>query len=401
MKEILSKNLFIYFIIIFLFQISPIANSKNRKFLNQLVSNNWEKIENHLEDNKKINWEKIENDLEDNSKINWEKIKINNNRKDIFDSEITNIDNEIKVNKTVDKTSGKFQYKLIDPSKENKDSLIKNKNYKISSLNRSIVFGEKIIGPDIGWIVPPGFKWSRNYRFDSSIRGYNQTLSYKRKSNQGMFTWNQGDAVGQFFYQMFTKERYTLGLNLGMRSIKYGGAGGSTSIGEGLSLGFRADHEISDSSGIALGAEQLLHFDGVTDTGRDIYFTASKAFWKNQNMGNFPLKIATAGIGTGRLAEGNIKGFCSDFLGGAGTEVLHQRRLCWAPVFSLAYLFNEKVSTFFEYNSRYFLLGSSIAPFNEIPFRGTIAITISDHIDNYKVKNLDEITYTFRLSLGF
>ena len=26
---------------------------------------------------------------------------------------------------------------------------------------------------------------------------------------------------------------------------------------------------------------------------------------------------------------------------------------------------------------------------------------ISDHIDNYKVKNLDEITYNFRLSFGF
>ena len=59
---------------------------------------------------------------------------------------------------------------------------------------------------------------------------------------------------------------------------------GETSFGEGQSLGFRIDHKISDTEGFAFGAEQLLHFDGLTDTGRDIYMTLSKAKWnKNKN----------------------------------------------------------------------------------------------------------------------
>ena len=65
------------------------------------------------------------------------------------------------------------------------------------------------------------------------------------------------------------------------------------------------------------------------------------------------------------MAEGNIKFLCSDLLGGSGTEVNVQRSLCWAPVFSLARVFNEKFSTFFEYNSKWFILGTSIVPLNE------------------------------------
>ena len=47
-----------------------------------------------------------------------------------------------------------------------------------------------------------------------------------------------------------------------MRSVYKGNmAGGTTAIGEGLSSGFRWDYEISENSGIAIGAEQLIHFD--------------------------------------------------------------------------------------------------------------------------------------------
>ena len=111
--------------------------------------------------------------------------------------------------------------------------------------------------------------------------------------------------------------------------------------------------------------------------------------------------IFTFGVATGRMAEGNIKFLCSDLLGGSGTEINHQRSLCWAPVFSISRVFNKNFSTFFEYNSKWFILGSSIIPFNEIPLRGTFAVQLSDHIDNYKLNNFDEIKWVFRLSLGF
>ena len=47
----------------------------------------------------------------------------------------------------------------INPEEEKK--IIKKDNkLSLSSLNRSIVFNNKIIGPDISWIVPPGLIWN-------------------------------------------------------------------------------------------------------------------------------------------------------------------------------------------------------------------------------------------------
>lgn len=285
----------------------------------------------------------------------------------------------------------------------NKYSLSKNiKPRTINTLNRSIVIDNKIVGPDIGWNVPPGFSWNEKYKFDFNVRGHNTSIP--NPPNINFFGWNSGDAVGLISYQFLELKRSTFGINFGVRSLYQGSElGGTTSIGEGQSGGFRWDYKLSNNSGIALGAEQLIHFDGLTDTGRNIYLTASKAWWKNDTSGqeSFPIDIATAGIGSGRMAIGNIKGLCSDLLGGDGTEIGIERRLCWAPIFSLARVWNEKLSTFFEYNSRFFLLGSSIAPVNNIPLRGTFALIISDHRDNYKIHDVSELTWTFNLSIGF
>ncbi len=291
----------------------------------------------------------------------------------------------------------------ISSDEVNKYSLSKNiKKRTINSLNRSIVIDNKIVGPDIGWNVPPGFSWNEKFKFDISVRGHNTSIP--NPPNIKFLGWNSGDAVGLISYQFLELNKSTFGINFGVRSIYEGQElGGATSLGEGLSGGFRWDYKLSNTSGIALGAEQLIHFDGLTDTGRNIYLTASKAWWKNDTLGqgSFPIDIATAGIGSGRMAIGNIKGLCSDLLGGDGTEIGIHRRLCWAPIFSLARVWDEKLSTFFEYNSRFFLLGSSFAPVNNIPLRGTFALIISDHRDNYKLHDGSELTWTFNLSIGF
>jgi len=326
----------------------------------------------------------------------YRKIKNNNFKQDFFaeikwekhNSEPTkNYQNWIKYDGVINKTI------FLDKSKS---KYIPNA-YQINSLNRSLVFDNRIIGPDASWLVPPGFKWSSSYKFDGSLRGHN-----RRTGNEPFFGWNGGDAVGQFYYQPIHHKNFSLGLNIGIRSVYKGDAdGGKTPFGEGQSLGFRADYSLSETSGLALGAEQLLHFDNKTDTGRDIYLTLSKGWWRDNKYGGFPLDIATFGFATGKMAEGNIKGLCSDLLGGSGTEISYQRPLCWSPVFSLARVFNSKFSSFFEYNSKWFLVGSSISPFDNIPIRGTFAVQLSDHIDNYKINSLDELKWVFRLSLGF
>lgn len=319
------------------------------------------------------------------NKIQWNKINLGEkNKEDIIWQKIENNQDNLVPTKEVIKNH--------NLSKDNIEG--------VSSFNRSIVFNDSIVGPDISWLVPPGFKWNKNHKFDFTTIGHSGRFEKGRKG-KSFWGWNDGDAVGLFYYQFLNNEKTSFGLNYGIRSVYEGSAlGGNTSIGEGQSLGFRVDRKISQTEGFSFGAEQLLQFDGLTDSGRNIYLTLSKALWRNKK-GQFPLDIFTFGVATGRMAEGNIKFLCSDLLGGSGTEINNQRRLCWAPVFSLSRIFNKKFSTFFEYNSKWFVLGSSIIPFNEIPLRGTFAIQLSDHIDNYKLNNFDEMKWVFRLSLGF
>ncbi len=352
-----KKSIFVFSILIpIFFQEELLATIKSIKF--------------DLEKNTII-WKKLNTEKKYKNEVIWEKIK--NKKDNLF---------------------------LIKEVKDYQD-LFKNNYEEISSFNRSIIFNNSIVGPDISWLVPPGFKWNKKYKFDASTYGHSGRFEKGRKG-KNFWGWNSGDAVGNFYYQFLNNNKTSFGLNTGIRSVYSGSApGGGSKIGEGQSLGFRIDRKISPTEGFSFGAEQLLHLDGKTDTGRNIYLTLSKAIWSNNESGQFPLNIYTFGFATGRMAEGNIKFFCSDILGGSGTEVLHQRSLCWAPVFSIARVFNEKFSTFFEYNSKWFILGSSISPFNEIPLRGTFAVQLSDHIDNYDLNSFDELKWVFRLSLGF
>tara|TARA_Y100000589_G_scaffold109460_1_gene104021 strand:- start:477 stop:1622 length:1146 start_codon:yes stop_codon:yes gene_type:complete len=359
LKRVLKISILIYCIF------TPIL------FKNQILSNT-KNIEFNLKKNKSIL-----------SSIKWEKINLEKNYNKQF-------------------IWKKIEDKKINSSRNKEVIEYSENNIGITSLNRSIVFDNSIVGPDISWLVPPGLKWNSKYKFDASSRGHSGRFERGRKKGQSFWGWNSGDAVGQIYYQFLNNTKSSFGLNYGIRSIYSGSAlGGATPIGEGQSLGFRIDRKISSTEGFSFGAEQLLHFDGLTDTGRDIYFTLSKGLWSKNKAGQFPLDIFTFGVATGRMAEGNIKFLCSDFLGGSGTEVNHQRRLCWAPVFAISRVFNKKFSTFFEYNSKWFLLGSSIIPFNQIPLRGSFAVQLSDHIDNYKLNNIDELKWVFRLSLGF
>ncbi len=312
------------------------------------------------------------------SKIYWEKLEVNNSHKKI---RWQPIDSD--------------HYDYLQESSNNKSGY---KKWNLKSLNRSIVFNNRV-GPDIGWLVPPGISWSENHIFDASVRGHN-----RRKKGEPFLGWNNGDAVGQIYLQPIHGQKSSYGVNLGVRSVYQGDAhlGGGSPIGEGLSIGFRYDRELSSTAGMAIGAEQLIHLDNKTDTGRDIYVTFSKGWWKNKDLNYpFPLYTATAGVATGKMAEGTFYGLCSDLFGGSGTENRAQRPLCWAPVFSLAKVFNESFSTFFEYNSYWFLLGTSYAPFKSVPLRGTFAVQISDHINNYGVNNFEDLKWVFRLSLGF
>ncbi len=368
--KIKSINVYIFFISVFTLLVGPLKSSDilvSKQSQNSLREKNFSFGDSNKETIANIKWDLISPINE--KEVLWEKISQEDSL--LFEES-------------------------TDTSRKEKPT------YSINSLNRSIVFNNEEIGPDVSWIVPPGFSWNKKYKFDLSARGHNTRIPDPPSRN--FFGWNDGDAVGLISYQFLHNRKSSFGINIGIRSLYQGNkaAGGGTNIGEGVSSGFRWDYELDETSGIAFGAEQLIHYDSTTDSGRNLYLTASKAWFNSTYEGdiNFPIYIATAGLGTGRMAVGPINGLCSDLAGGSGTEFVH-RRLCWAPVFSLGSVWNKKLSTFFEYNSRFFVLGSSFAPSQKIPLRGTFALILSDHIDNYKFHDFNETNWVFNLSLGF
>ena len=329
--------------------------------------------------------------IQNNNQLKWEKVK----------TQSKNYKSEIKWEKYYDKSDKEKQELENLKQENNKDqiNLISNEekiNNSIKSFNRSIVINEKDVGPDISFLVPVGFKSSNKMNLDFSTRGWN-----RRPRNSDLFAWNNGDAVGQVFLNILKNEKSSFGLNLGIRSLYSGSqfAGGTTSVGEGLSMGFRLDRALTDSSGLALGAEQLIQFDDQTDTGRDIYITYSKAFWNKKDENVFPFTIFTGGVGTGYLALWKDTKFaCSDFLGGAAVNINKYHQLCWGPFGAVSLVFNNKFSSFVEYNNYSFMLGSSITPTNRI--RLTFGLTLAESFNDYKIKNLEEVRWFSRISIG-
>ena len=114
-----------------IFLLIPIFGQK--EILSDLSKNKY-KIEQN-----KTEWKRIEHG--ETQEIIWQKIKTNK------DNKILSIKKNLKIKE-----------------------LPKNKNVGISSFNRSIVFDNSIVGPDIFWLIPPGFKWSNKYKFYTSKR---------------------------------------------------------------------------------------------------------------------------------------------------------------------------------------------------------------------------------------
>jgi len=318
-----------------------------------------------------------------NSPIKWDELETNFNQK--------------KNTKVIWESLDSSENELIEKLEEKIGDMEVNKfNFqkKLRSHNRSIVVDKDFLGPDISFLVPLGFKSSKNMMFDFSVRGWN-----RRPPNSNFFAWNGGDAVGQIFVKLIENEKSSFGLSAGVRSLYEGsGSGGSTRVGEGLSGGFRWDYSLSNNSGIAFGAEQFVQFDDKTDTGRDIYLTFSKGMWLKKNN-QYPIIVLTGGLGTGYFALWEKTKFaCSNMFDGASVNENKYEELCWGPFGTFSVVLNKKFATFFEYNNYAFMVGGSLNPIKNI--RLTFGATLAESYDDYKIKDFNEMRWFSRFSIG-
>ncbi len=266
----------------------------------------------------------------------------------------------------------------------------------IQALNRSIAYGDGLVGPDIGWNVPSGFRWSQRWFADASVRGFS-----RRPNDSEFFAWNNGDANAQIHANVLQTKHWSIGLNTSFRSVYQGddAAGGSTQVGEGVSSGFRISRAIGDTGGIALGGEQILQWDEFTDTGRNFYLMTSKGWWLGSEGKDFPLIIANGGLGTTKFAQNeNLQLGCIDGVQNRTGTFAVDNDLCIGPIGSLAVVWNEWWGVFLEYNSKESILGTSLNLTGGIPMRMTWGVTFAR---DDEIIPSDEWNWVFRASIGF
>ena len=272
----------------------------------------------------------------------------------------------------------------------------------LQALNRSVAFGDGLMGPDIGWYVPNGFRWSQRWFADATIQGQS-----RRRNNQEFSSWNNGDAVATIHANLLQTTNWSVGINTSFRSVYQGSnaAGGSTPVGEGISSGFRIAKALNGTSGLAFGGEQILQWDSKTDTGRNFYVMASKGWWIGNKGQNFPLIIANGGLGTGRFANQDIQSW-ENPLRFACIENAYYRTdsfsvdndLCWSPIGSVSIVVDELWGMFLEYRSGTAQLAASANLSGELPFRITWGVNFAK---KNKIQTIDELTWVFRASVGF
>ncbi|WP_413327388.1 hypothetical protein [Synechococcus sp. MIT S9503] len=273
---------------------------------------------------------------------------------------------------------------------------------QLQALDRSIAYADGLVGPDIGWYVPNGFRWSQRWFADAAILGQS-----RRRDNGPFWGWNDGDAVGILHANLIQTKQWSFGLNTSVRSVYQGdeAAGGSTQIGEGISSGFRIARKIGDTGGISFGGEQVLQWDDKTDTGRNLYLMASKGWWLGDNNKTFPLLIANGGFGTGRFANQDINNFknplrfaCINNVEDRTDTFAVDNDLCWSPIGSISLVFNEWWGIYTEYRSGRAIAGTSLNLTGGIPLRLNWGVEFARKNELIEAESL---TWVFRASLGF
>lgn len=276
---------------------------------------------------------------------------------------------------------------------------------QLQALNRSIAFGDGLVGPDISLRIPNGFRWSQRWFGDVTILGYD----YQDGRNPGDPFIPAGDSGkldgwGIIHLNVLQTDNWSVALNTSFRSLQSNPniAGGSTGIEDGVSSGFRIARAIGDTGGIAFGGEQVIQWDDNTDTGRNLYLMASNGWWLGRNGTDYPLFIANGGFGTGRFASLTDDDEPFNF---TCTPVEKNRKvakidenLCWGPIGSVSLVMNEWWGIFVDYAISRATFGVSTNLTGGIPLRITGGVNF---VENAEIVPFNELRWIVEASLGF
>ena len=142
-------------------------------------------------------------------------------------------------------------------------------------------------------------------------------------------------------------------------------------------MGFKAAKSLSPRWSLAIGGENIIHFDDTIDLGRNFYIISSTYYPIQDNS-----LFLNAGIGSdfyGYKGNGYLgETFCvgTNTLTGNGSN-----KCSWGPIASAAYAINDRFAIINEWFGYGYGLGFSFRPYKSKPLN--ISIYATDYIKNF------------------
>ena len=245
---------------------------------------------------------------------------------------------------------------------------------KVKSYGKAISINS-IYYPEISSYVPNAYVQDHDLNITSSIR----LISKTRHCIGQNFSQKCFDGVADLDLNLLRGSKYSLNSKFSIQSLTNRGS----DFGEGISMGFKLAKEITSDWSLAIGGENIIHFDDTIDLGRNFYLVTStyRTIGKD-NKKTPPILFLNAGIGSdfyGYKGNGFLgKTYCfgENTLTGEGSDFC-----TWGPIGSIALALNDKFTIVNEWFGYSYGVGFSLKPFESSTF--ILSIFATDFIKDF------------------
>lgn len=248
----------------------------------------------------------------------------------------------------------------------------KNDFYDIKSYGKSVTINN-FLYPDISSYVPNPFLDNSDRKFTFTFRGISKTRSCTQ------YSINCADSLLDTDINLFGNQNKSFGLKWTMQSLTSRNNG--TKFGEAQSLGFKNAFRLSERWHLALGGDNIIHFDNKSDLGRNFYIVAG-TFLPIEPFDSQSYLFLTGGIGSdfyGYRGNGFLgKTYClgTPNLTGDGSDTCS-----WGPIGSISFVLNNRLSLITEWFGYGFGSGVSIRPAEKQPL--TLSLMVTDYLGDF------------------
>lgn len=260
----------------------------------------------------------------------------------------------------------------LNPRKIGKQKI--EKILDVRAIGRSVTINDYIF-PEISNYVPNAYVGDWRKSLTVSTRG----ISATRHCHGENFSSGCIDGVLDFDFNLINTNSFSFNPKVNVQSL----SNRNSSIGEGVSLGFKAAKKFSDKWSFAVGGENIIHLDKTIDLGRNFYLVAStyKPLYKSLKKKG-PILFLNAGIGTdfygykGNGYLGRVNCFGKPNLTGEGSNNCNI-----GPIGSISIALNDRLSFNNEWFGYGYGTGFSIRPIKDSSL--SLSIYATDYIKGF------------------